>query len=98
MEYNDMQSIMIGTDGVEDIIKNESNFIPGKNKVVGPISQFWTDDLYFNNPVALDRKLAQIARDCSKVKGGILTHDRGYLMDDTTIISIRKKDECLPEE
>ncbi len=98
MESSDVQSIMIGTDGVEDIIKNESNLIPGKKKPVGSISQFWTDDIYFNNKVALDRKLVQLARDSSKVKSGVLIHDRGYLMDDTTIISIRRKEDgCLLE-
>lgn len=99
MVSEDVQSIMIGTDGVEDIISNESNIIPGKKtEIVGPVSQFWTDDLYFRNKAVLDRKLVQMARDSTKLKSGVLTHERGYLMDDTTIISIRRtSDECLPE-
>ena len=99
IDTKDVKNILIATDGVEDILRNELNVVPGKkSNFVGSLDQFWTNDLFFNNKAALDRRLVQLARDSSKINGGLLVHERGYLMDDTTIISIRRKqDECLSE-
>jgi hypothetical protein len=99
MNSKDIKNVLIATDGAEDILRNELNIVPGKkNGFVGSLDQFWTNDLFFNNKAALDRRLVQLARDSSKLRDGLLVHERGYLMDDTTIISIRRKqDECLLE-
>jgi len=94
MDSKDIENIMIATDGLEDFIVAEEKNIPGQTKLVGNINQFWLDDLYFNNKASLTRKLNQVSKNSVKVKNGQLITEPGILNDDTTIISIRKTNEC----
>jgi hypothetical protein len=80
----EVQSILIGTDGVNDLIQAETCYIPGQPEKVGSLSQFWQGDRYFKNPDLVRRKLFQ------------LNHKHnGLLPDDTTLIIIKKQDEHL---
>ena len=88
----DLQSLLIGTDGLGDLIEAEEKNLPGKKESVGPLGQFWTKDLYFSNPAAVCRRLSLINRAVTKIdrKNVRLIQEHGYLKDDTTLIAIRK--------
>lgn len=90
---NEFHSVLIGSDGVEDVIKSEFTFMPGKGEVVGNVSQFWTHDNYFANKSLLGRKLNLYNTDSRKIdwEGKRMIHEKGLLHDDTTIIAIRRR-------
>jgi serine/threonine protein phosphatase PrpC len=97
----EVKSIVLGTDGVDDLIEAESKKIPGKEELVGPMSQLWENDLFFNNHAALERRLCLINRTTSRInrKTKALQVERGHLKDDTTLVVIRRKqDDSLPEQ
>jgi hypothetical protein len=73
-----VQSILIGTDGVIDLIKAENRNLPRKLEKVGSLSQFWQSDRYFDNPDLVRRKLFLINHQAD-----------GLLPDDTTLITLR---------
>jgi hypothetical protein len=79
----EVKSILIGTDGVSDLIQKSNYLIPGKSEQVGDISQFWQAEKYFKNPDMIRRKLALINRDITKTK------QVGLLPDDTTLVVIK---------
>ena len=88
-----IQSVLIGTDGVGDLIAAADRTLPGKSEVVGPLAQFWTDDRYFRNPDMVRRRLTLINRESVRVEHGALVRVPGLLRDDTTLIAIRRRKE-----
>src|SRR5262249_47039977 len=42
-----VQSIVLGTDGLEVLLHGEARLIPGKPVAVGPLCQFWQEERYF---------------------------------------------------
>lgn len=88
-----IQSILIGTDGIEDFLNAANKKMPGKEETAGPISQFWEDDRYFKNPDMIRRKLALANRTVTKIdwENRSATKEYGLLSDDTTLIVIRRK-------
>lgn len=87
----EVETILIGTDGVKDLIKAEGKNLPGKPKKVGSISEFWMDDTCFANSDQIRRKLALV--NVSPVTLGPdseLIRHQGLLPDDTTFCVIRK--------
>ncbi len=89
-------SLLIGTDGVEDLIRVEHDPLPGRSQLVGPLSQFWTDNGYFKNSDQIRRKLTLINRDSIQADWANqrLHHTAGLLPDDTTFIVIRRITEA----
>jgi hypothetical protein len=87
-----IQSILIGTDGVNDLIEAEDNQIPSKAEKVGEIAHFWQDDRYFCNPDMIRRRLSLINREIIKPdwQNQQLNKQCGLLTDDTTLIVIRR--------
>lgn len=83
-------SLLIGSDGVGDLIKAERTRIPGTEEEVGALSRLWTDEAFFRNPDALRRHLARINRETVAVVNGNPRIVRGPLRDDTTIIALRR--------
>uniref|UniRef100_B8HVC2 PPM-type phosphatase domain-containing protein n=1 Tax=Cyanothece sp. (strain PCC 7425 / ATCC 29141) TaxID=395961 RepID=B8HVC2_CYAP4 len=88
----EIESILIGSDGVIDLIQAAEKPLPGGTAVVQPISQFWQEDHYFQNPDAVRRRLSLINRsaikpDWSKQQ---LIRTKGLLPDDTTLVVLRK--------
>lgn len=71
MPTEDFEHVLIGSDGIKDLAG------------IVDISEFWTDDKYFQNPDQVRRRLAMI----NKRKGEQL----GPLVDDTTLVVIRKR-------
>lgn len=89
-----LTSFLIATDGIDDVIRNERNMMPGLNKPVGSIEQFWQSDRYFgSNPELLSRQLKLIGRDWPAAQP-----QPGLLGDDTTIIVGRHAPQFVLEE
>ncbi len=83
-------SFLLGSDGVIDLIAAEEKNLPGRDKVVGPISQFWSEDKYFSNSDNLRRHLTLVNRETFDAEGRIV---KGHLSDDTTVVVARRKAE-----
>jgi len=83
-----VQSVLVGTDGTNLILKSSDNKMPGKDEKVGGLDQFWTNDFFFKNPDGLRRRLALMNR---TAKGGDGSVEHGILLDDTTIIVARRR-------
>ena len=88
-----VESLLVGTDGVEHLVAAESERLPGRSELVGPILQFWTEDRYFENPDAVRRRLALMQHEHLAVdwREKAILRTSGKLPDDTTFIAIRRK-------
>lgn len=91
----ELESFLIGSDGVDDLINAENKPIPGKNELVGPITQFWDRDHYYLNPQAVTRRLRVINDDRKEIdwSAKCVNPRNGLLHDDTTLIAGRNKKE-----
>ena len=90
-----MDSILIGTDGIIDLMAiSEQNF-PGKPDRIGAIEQFWEQDRFFKNPDLVRRQLYAIAREVPKMdwKNRQVHKEVGFLPDDTTLMVIRRRQQ-----
>ena len=89
----EVESILIGTDGVSDLIDSQARYLPGKPEKVGAIAQFWQEDRYFKNPDMIRRRLSLINREVTKPdwQSQRLVKEVGLLPDDTTLIAMRRK-------
>lgn len=98
-----LQSLLLGTDGVDDLMQVAKQSLPGKSEPVGDIAQFWQDDRCFRNPDQVRRRLALINRDVTTVipqsqdqssqsSSQPYLRQSGLLPDDTTLIVIRRKE------
>lgn len=103
-------SILIGSDGVKDLIALSDKDFPGTKEHIGKIERLWNQEKYWTNPEELPRELRRIQqiRKTSDLKTvedqrlGVkrvvteLTEqiDGGYLPDDTTLAILR----LLPEK
>jgi hypothetical protein len=93
LPINKVTSILIGTDGVIDLIKLAECNLPENSNSVGAISQFWKKDIYFKNPDMVSKYLSLINRETQKSdsENQQILKQVGLLPDDTTLIVIRKK-------
>ncbi|MDJ0570065.1 MAG: protein phosphatase 2C domain-containing protein [Pleurocapsa sp. MO_192.B19] len=89
----EVESILIGTDGVRDLIKAAQQQLPGKQELVGSIDQFWRQDRYFTNPDQVRRRLSLINREVTKFDSQKQQLDKqvGLLSDDTTLVVLRRR-------
>jgi hypothetical protein len=87
-----VSSILIGSDGVTDLISAEQRLLPGRNEPAGPLSQFWTEDRYFQNEDMVRRRLSLINHEVQAVnwQGQKLEKFPGLLQDDTTLVVARR--------
>ncbi len=84
-----LDSLVLGTDGLADLIQAEALLIPGNRQAVGPVSQFWKEERYFKNSDAIRRKLALINSQVTSLEpNGQLSVRQGLLPDDTTLVVI----------
>jgi len=88
----EVRSILLGTDGVEYILKHETSFYPGKRDPIGPLSQFWENDEFFNNPDQVRRTLALMNKEGTQIDWENRRVDKyqPLLSDDTTLVVIRR--------
>jgi hypothetical protein len=95
-EYLD--SLILGTDGVADLIRAAKHPFPGQENLIGPLSQFWQDESFFANPDKIRRKLSLANRDIMKFDThGEVRQFNGQLPDDTTMVVIRRKNKKVGE-
>lgn len=93
-----LESWLIGCDGVGELRNSATRLIPNGASYVGDIAQFWTDDKYFKNKEAINRRLALINTDYHKInrEGArcieevTMQVNPGLLHDDVTIITGRR--------
>ena len=92
MPLDDLETFLIGTDGLTDMMRVEEKEIPGQSKLVGPISQFWEDDHLFKNSDIVRRRLSLINRDYLRFDRKTFRPVRanGHLSDDTTLVAGRR--------
>ena len=88
-----VQSIVLGTDGLETFLQAATCPLPGKQAAVGPLQQFWQEERYFSNPDALRRTLALVNREVVQPnwEAQRLERHAGLLCDDTTLVVIRRR-------
>lgn len=88
-----IETLLIGTDGILHMVDAEKLTIPGREELVGPVSQFWTDDRCFENPFAVQRRLNVINRDHVEVdwENQKIIETGGRLKDDTTLVVVRRR-------
>ncbi|RIL12219.1 MAG: hypothetical protein DCC75_00840 [Proteobacteria bacterium] len=92
-----LQSALIGSDGVAALAQKSGARLPGREELVGPISQFWTNDRFFRNRDGIRRYLALINSEVTyRDKRGALRTDHGHLPDDTTMFVMRRKTDLNP--
>lgn len=82
----EVRSVLIGSDGVADLIAAAEMPLPVSGTPLGPLSQFWEEDRFINNPDMIRRRLALANRE--HVEGGLMKG--GLLHDDTTILLVRR--------
>lgn len=86
-----IDSLVIGSDGAEDLFGLSEKKYPGSEEKIGDMSQIWEDDKYFKNNKLLQRKLLKInTRRNSKQFG---TLEGGYLHDDTSLIVVKREEK-----
>ena len=87
-----LSSVLIASDGVSKWNEIQEQNIPGKQDLVGPLSQFWIDDKYFSNADMLRRKLFLVNNPKVQLdkENACLKRCNGLLSDDTTLIVIRR--------
>lgn len=92
-----IQNLLIGTDGVVDLMELSEKKFPGQDKLIGQINQFWTDDIYFRNPEWIRNVLTMVNTEKRKPvwEEKNIVKCPGLLSDDTTLISLRKSEEIL---
>jgi len=92
---SEIRSLMIGTDGVGDLAKVADKPFPAQEKLIGSLEQFWSDDKYFANPSWMQNVLTVINTEKKRVNWSERNVQRfpGLLPDDTTLITIKRKEE-----
>ena len=94
---DEVETLLIASDGLDWLITaGEHLELPGRSDTVGPVSQFWTNDEFFANAFAMQRRLKILNRDVTTIdwdKRKTSTVS-GILRDDTTIVAIRRKQEA----
>ena len=96
----ELESLLIGSDGVLDLHRNAQNCFPGKNEIIGSIAQFWLKESYFLNPDQIRRTLALMNRTTTRPDPlkKTLIKSNPLLPDDTTLIVIRRNQTMESEE
>lgn len=101
-----LESLILGTDGVQDLISSASKRIPGKSRSVGTITDLLKQDFLFSNfsedgieSAPLDsltgwlRQInSEVTKQCLDEEGSpIIKREEGLLPDDTTIVALRRQ-------
>lgn len=94
----EVEHLLIGTDGAEDYLRAEGALLPGRAEALGPLARLWTDDRFFEGPDALRRRLAlanseHLTWDAATGRPHVC---RGLLPDDTTLVVLRRRSRAIP--
>lgn len=95
IKTENLDTLLIATDGAEDIIRHEDHKISGRNELVGPLAQFWDNDKYYND-FNITRRLTIMNRELWKLnrENVSLEKETGCLDDDTTIIVLKRENNA----
>lgn len=90
---HELSSLLIGSDGVSDLVSTADKNLPGRDELLGDICQFWELDRYFTNSDNVRRRLALANQRSVRLDpdGQRLVRENGLLPDDTTLVVIRRK-------
>ncbi|MFA6437237.1 MAG: protein phosphatase 2C domain-containing protein [Candidatus Paceibacterota bacterium] len=92
IETPEIKNLLIGTDGVCDLIRQSEKQIPGSQDQVGQINWFWENDKCFSNPDMIRRRLSMMNRQSLRIdEKKHLAKESGILPDDTTLVVMRQK-------
>ena len=88
-----VKSLLLASDGLEDVFACRECDIPGRSEKLGDLSQFWKNDLFFKNEDALRRRLVLANSEITKLNRsrGELERAQPLLKDDTTLVVLRRK-------
>lgn len=90
----DLNWLLVGTDGVMDLINAKEKMIPGRKETVGGIEQFLSESC-MKNPDGVRRRLSVINREIVEagraIKGGLLP-------DDTTFVIVQNMSDLPAQE
>lgn len=86
----EVESVLIGTDGANDLMDLQDHSLPGKHIPVGEFSQFWTENRYVENPDSIRRHLALANLETIDESGERPRIKKGLLHDDTTVVVVRR--------
>ena len=92
---SEIDSILLATDGADDLVRVAEHAVPGRAELVGGLDQFWTSGALFRNPDAVRRRLAVINRESMSPDWDRrhVARTAGILPDDTTVVAIRRDRE-----
>jgi hypothetical protein len=90
MKTSELNTFLIGSDGVNYIADNENSTLPGRSDMVGPMQQFWQDQI-LGNPVGVELRLRLMGEDRLRIdwENQKLMKFPGILGDDVTIVAGR---------
>ncbi len=91
-ETDKVDHLLVASDGLRYVLSSDSERLPGQEKLVGSISQFWEEDIFFKNSDSIRGRLALMNRERAVIDSGY-KHPRiahGLLKDDTTLIVLRR--------
>jgi hypothetical protein len=91
-------SALVATDGAMEVDEVAGRMLPGEETLLGPLSQFWQDDRYFDEPDALRAHLFLANRPYFGLDRTTRRPVRklGLLSDDTTIAVARRARPRVP--
>lgn len=92
MDVDELDSFLIGTDGVLDLRDAAERTLPGSVERVGPLDQFWTEGRYFTKS-GIRKRLARIQSRQPNHSNPGSDIEEGRLRDDTTFIVGRRRKE-----
>jgi hypothetical protein len=88
-----LDSFLIGSDGAQEIERRQADLLPNGREYLGGLAQFWSDDRYYKNPQAVNRKLlvANTQKQHINWEARGIEIAQGLLHDDTTLLAGRTK-------
>ena len=92
MNVDELDSFLIGTDGVLDLRDAAERTLPGSAERVGSLDQFWSEDRYFSRS-GIRKRLARIQSRQPNHSNPGSDIEEGRLRDDTTFIVGRRRKE-----
>lgn len=88
---SDIETIMVGTDGLRFMQESSDHNIPGKSRKVGPLSQLWEDKMFINSDM-MRRTLSMLNKEVNIPDwvGQSMLPCASILKDDVAVISARR--------
>ncbi len=88
-----LDHFLVGTDGLRHFVRASQLRLPGKDQLVGPLSQFWEEERFFRNTDNIRRRLAlaNLTSVLPDWDARRLVTEAGHLKDDTTLIVGRRQ-------